>query len=274
MAIRVDLHVHSKVSKTIPFQMEDFVRTVRQAMRAGLNGFASTEHFHSSDFWKAAGEMLAKFPYGDGRFTIAPGFHVLSGTELTVAEAADIIVIGPLDALAQFDRQFTPRLSEGHFPHLASIFGPARDAGVVLIGAHPTREGKRLVERELELIAQLDALEVNGKDMAQGHVQPEIENWAAKTGLPVVGSSDAHIWPQVGVQRTLMPGEEFTQAGLRAALSAGETQPEAHERGHRVVHICQRHKRIVKARIAAWHAQHARRHSYRSASRRLPAGVA
>lgn len=57
MTIRVDLHVHAKVSKTIPFQMEAFQRAVRRAMEVGLNGFAITEHFHSTDFWEGVAHL-------------------------------------------------------------------------------------------------------------------------------------------------------------------------------------------------------------------------
>jgi hypothetical protein len=211
--------------------------------------------------------MLDPFPYSDGKFAVAPGFNVLSGTELTIAEGADIIVIGPLDALAWFDQQFEPRLSQGFFPTLETVVGPARSAGLVLIGAHPTREGKVLVDLGVEALASLDALEVNGKDMASLPVHAEIEEWAAKANLPVVGSSDAHLWPQVGVQRTLLADDVLTQGGLRAALAKRETRPEPRLRAHGIVHMCQRHKRIIKARIAA--RQQSRSHRRARHSRRL-----
>jgi hypothetical protein len=251
MTIRVDLHVHAKVSKTIPFEMESFSRTVRQAMRVGLNGFALTEHFHSIDFWKAVSQLVDKHPYRNGRLTITPWFHVLTGTELTVSDGADIIVIGTLDNLAKFDRQFRPKLSDGNLPRLADIFEPARDADLVLIGAHPTREGKRLVDVGEELMSKLDALEVNGKDMASGFVHDDILARAKRIKKPVVGSSDAHLWPQVGVQRTLLPLKEVTQEGLREAIRKHKTRPESTKQTRHIVGLCQTHKKIIKASLHA-----------------------
>lgn len=229
--------------------MESFSRTVRQAMRAGLNGFALTEHFHSCDYWDAVATLVDRYAYRNGRLTITPWFHVLTGTELTVSDGADIIVIGTLDNLAKFDRQFRPKLSEGNLPRLADIFEPARDADLVLIGAHPTRDGKRLVDVGEDLMSKLDALEVNGKDMAGRSVHADIVARARRIGKPVVGSSDAHLWPQVGVQRTVLPGPELTQEGLRNALAGKKTRPESTQVTRRIVGLCQIHKKLVKASL-------------------------
>jgi hypothetical protein len=258
MTIRVDLHVHAKVSKTIPFRIQDFERTVRRAREVGLQGFALTEHFHSIDYWDTMNELVRRYPYSHGRYTVDFGFHVLSSTELTVSDGADIIVIGDLDALASFDKQFHPRLSDGHFPRLSDIYEPAKQAGVILIGAHATREGKRLVDVGDGGMAGLDAIEVNGKDMGQseGAVQAEIEEIAARLGTPIVGSSDAHLWAQVGVQRTILPLPELTLEGLRGCISEGLTAPEARPGTAHTVRLCQMHKRLVKASIRAREGQH------------------
>jgi hypothetical protein len=260
MTIRVDLHVHSKVSKTIPFRPEAFRRTVGRAMQVGLDGFAITEHIHATDFWDNMELLARRYGYRDGHLFVAPGFNVITGTEVTVADGADIIVIGPLDALHRFDSRFPRRLSSGHFPLLADMIEPARAEELVLIGAHPTRPGKRLVDVGNELLGKLDALEVNGKDMASGPVEGTIKHLANQADRPVVGSSDAHLWPQVGVQRTLMPLPELTQDGLRAVIGAGRTAPESTPNTRRLVGMCQTHKRLIKASI-----QSRRRRRVRSA---------
>jgi hypothetical protein len=246
MTIRVDLHVHAKVSKTIPFRIKDFHRAVGRAMQVGLHGFAITEHLHSADYWESMDELARLYRYKDGLLSIAPGFNVLTGTELTVADGADIIVIGPIEALERFDLRFRRRPSGGHFPCLAEVIDPARSEELVLIGAHPTRPGKRLVEVGDGLLGQLDALEVNGKDMASGPVDSEIHGWAQRVGKPTVGSSDAHLWPQVGVQRTVVPLPALTLEGLRGALAANKVRPESTPYTRRIVGMCQTHKQLIK----------------------------
>jgi histidinol phosphatase-like PHP family hydrolase len=251
MTIRVDLHVHAKVSKTIPFRMESFQRAVTRAMQVGLNGFAITEHFHSPDYWASMDQLAARYGYRDGLLPITGAFNVLTGTELTVADGADVIVIGPIEALQRFDKRFKRSPSGGTFPWLEEIFEPARAEGLVLIGAHPTRPEKRLVNAGEKLLSQFDALEVNGKDMAAGPAHEEIAEWARRTGRPTVGSSDAHLWPQVGVQRTLVPLPTLTQEGLRGALSGHATTPEATPYTRRMVTMCKRHKNLIKASRSA-----------------------
>jgi hypothetical protein len=251
MTIRVDLHVHTKVSKTIPFRLEAFRRTVGRAMQVGLDGFAITEHIHAIDYWDNMQLLARLYGYRDGHLFVAPGFNVITGTEVTVADAADLIVIGPLDALDRFDSSFPRRLSEGHSPLLVDMLEPARAEQLVVIGAHPTRPGKRLVDVGPELLSKLDALEVNGKDMASGPVDATIKELAQATCRPVVGSSDAHLWPQVGVQRTLLPMSQLSQDGLRYALGAGATAPESTPSTRRIVGMCQTHKRLIKASRSA-----------------------
>jgi predicted metal-dependent phosphoesterase TrpH len=109
--IRADLHVHTKISKGLPFRMSEFDRTVSQARKKGLNGFAAIEHFHAGNFWDTTETLAKRYRYSSGHFTIFPGFNVLSGAELTVADAADIVVLGPVAALMQFDRTFRPHFT-------------------------------------------------------------------------------------------------------------------------------------------------------------------
>ncbi len=258
MTIKFDLHVHSKVSKAIPFRMEYFENSVARARAVGLNGFALTEHLHSYDFWQSIRTLSQRFPYGDGCWSVAPGFNVLSGAELTVSDGADIIVVGPLESLAWLDKQFRPGLNSGCFPRLSDLIRPARDAGLLLIGAHPSREEKRLVDVDHKTIAKLDALEINGKDVGFGLVQNDIRRLADALGLPVVGSSDAHLWAQVGVQRSVASLPELTQRGLRKAIASGGVNTETSPHISTIVRVCKAHKNIIKASLRAQKKQVAR----------------
>ena len=80
----------------------------------------------------------------------------------------------------------------------------------MIIAAHPTQQGKSTVEVGRRHLGRFDALEVNGKDVALSRVEPKIRRLAAEFDLPAVGGSDAHVWPQTGVQSTVLALDELT----------------------------------------------------------------
>ncbi len=251
MTIRADLHVHAKVCKSAAFDHDQFRATVERARRVGLDGFALTEHIDAPGFWEMLFELRRVYPYRGGRLSIGDGLGVLTGAELTVAEGADAVLIGDLEALGAFDRSFDAMPSRGHRPPLSGIFGPAREAGLVVIAAHPTRSGKCTVDVGRGLLDRFDAMEVNGKDEALSRSGRRVSELAGRLGLPVVGGSDAHVWPQVGVVSTVMEVEELTQEGLRRSLAGRTTSVETAPGIASLVRISKAHRSIVRRRIAA-----------------------
>ena len=217
----------------------------------GLSGFALTEHMHAPGYWNTLDELVQRYGYDDGHLALGDGFNVLAGAELTVEESVDVILIGGIDQLRLFDRSFFPMPSQGYLPRLDDVFGPARGAGLVVIAAHPTRQGKNTVKAGRRHLGRFDALEINGKDVALGRVEPEIRRLAAHLDLPVVGGSDAHVWPQVGVQSTVLSLGELTQEGLRLCLARREASTETAPGIDSLVRISKAHKSIVKQRLAA-----------------------
>jgi hypothetical protein len=250
MSIKIDLHVHSKVSKSIPFEMRYFDSTVERAKQVGLGGFALTEHLHSRDYWHSMRRLAERFDYRDGMLQVSPGFNVLTGAELTVGEVADVILIGSLEALQKFDNSFERRPSDGFHPPVDKIFGPAKLAGLFVIGAHAMRPGKRLCDVGKEQLSRFDALEINGKDVANGD-HTAIPALADELGLPTVGSSDAHLWSQVGVQRTVAPISELTQDSVRECVLGFRTHTETSPNIRAIVRTSKAHKTIFKTRLAA-----------------------
>ena len=246
MPIAIDLHTHAKVSKSIPFRMDYFDRMVRNAERTGLSGFATTEHFDAPDYWEMSSHLTARFPYEDGHLYVAPGMTVLTGAEIDVVEGGHVIAIGPYRLLAELDRSFGPNLSRGFFPTARALIESARLLGITVIGAHPGRPKKRLLSVGNRVLAGLNALEINGSDVASGRDVESVVRRARRLGLPLVGSSDAHVWPQIGQQRTIVPMKELTREGLNEALASGRTDVVTLPSIQRIVHMCKRHKALAK----------------------------
>lgn len=246
MPIAIDLHTHAKVAKSLPFRIDHFDRMVRSAGRIGLSGFATTEHFDSPDYWEMAGHLTTRFPYNDGHLYVSPGMTVLTGAEIDVAEGGHVIAIGSYRQLAALDESFRPNLSQGFFPAARALIKTARRLGLTVIGAHPGRPDKRLLSVGNRVLAKLHALEVNGSDVAMGRDVRSVVRRAKRLGLPLVGSSDAHVWPQIGQQRTIVPMDELTRDGLNEALASGRTEVVTLPGIHRIVPMCKRHKALAK----------------------------
>ena len=246
MPIAIDLHTHAKVAKSLPFRMDYFDRMVRSAERTGLGGFATTEHFDSPDYWEMASRLTARFRYEDGHLYVAPGLTVLTGAEIDVAEGGHVVVIGAYRQLAALDQSFRPNLNRGFFPAAKTLIKTARLLGLTVIGAHPGRPDKRLLSVGNRVLAKLHALEINGSDVAMGRDVKSVARRARRLGLPLVGSSDAHVWPQVGMQRTIVPMNELTRDGLNEALATGSTEVVTLPGIGRTVRMCKRHKALAK----------------------------
>ena len=247
--ISVDLHVHPKIARRIPFEIESFEAAARRARSLGLAGFALTEHAHHSDFWETLGAVRDRYEYSDGLFRVPPGLCVLTGMELTVAEGADVVLIGGIDQLLRFDRSLASRPTRGYHPPFRDIFGPARRSGLVMIGAHPTKDarpGSKRLRRLRKHLRRLDSLEYNGNEAFRRKVRPEIRRLAKSLKLPVVGGSDAHVWSQVGAVSTVLDLPEVSLEGLRRCISDGSTRARKIDGLRSIVRVSRRHKRIAR----------------------------
>ncbi|HEV2283206.1 MAG TPA: PHP-associated domain-containing protein [bacterium] len=246
---RIDLHTHAKISKLFPFEVRSVHQMLAQARRVGLDGIALVEHFHASNFWDVHETLGRMFVYADGVYRTESGFHVLTGAELSLMDRgrpADLILLGTLDQLCQVDARLARPATGGYRPPLAEAVAVARETGTFVIGAHIFRPGKELAALGREL-ATLDAIEANGKDFRKDE---RVYGAAGRLGLPVVGGSDAHFWPQIGIKATLLPINEITQGSVTAAIREGLATVESLDYGPVAVQISGAYKRILKARQA------------------------
>jgi predicted metal-dependent phosphoesterase TrpH len=245
---RIDLHTHAKISKLFPFEMRSVHQMIAQARRVGLDGVALVEHFHAANFWQVHEMLGAAFSYEDGVYR-AGGFHILTGAEVSLVtdgRAADLIMLGTLDQLRRFNGRLVRPATGGYKPAFAEAIAVAREAGLFVIGAHLYRPGKELAVLGGRLAA-LDALEANGKDFRG---DDRVYDAARRLGLPVVGGSDAHFWPQVGIKATMLPINEITQSSVTGAVRQGFAAVECLDYGPVAVQISGAYKRILKARQA------------------------
>jgi predicted metal-dependent phosphoesterase TrpH len=245
---RIDLHVHTRLSKNFEFNKRVVGQLAELGQRRGLTGFALTEHIHALDFWGMHDALQQKYRYGDGWYRMDNGLKMFSGCEVTVGERVDFIVVGELDEIKRLDESFSPRLSESHFPPAAEFLKRARELDTVVISAHPFRPGKETAKLPLgETFSMVDAVEVNGRDYVEGN-ELRVAALASAYGLPVSGGSDAHYYLQVGIRSTVVPAEELTIESIRQAFRERKTRAHCKRYARSVVEFCQEIKRVVKLR--------------------------
>ena len=240
---RIDFHVHAKISKMFSFDLAAVRSTIAQAQRLGLDGFALTEHLHADNFWGMQDELSRSFPYEDGTYAVDGGMRILTGAELSLRETCDVLLLGSLERLRRFDGLLALPATGGYKPAFAEALAAARRAGLFMIGAHMFRPGKELAKLGAERLRSLDALEANGKDFFG---DTRVFAAAQKMERPVVGGSDAHYWPQVGIKATVLAISEVTQASVVDAVRTGQTRIESLSYGPLAVRISGTYKRVLK----------------------------
>jgi hypothetical protein len=242
----VDLHVHNRLSKTFDFSEGAIPRLKELGARRGLNGLALTEHIHAKNFWDMHDRLQARYPYQDGWYDMGDGFRMFSGCEVTVRERVDFIVVGELDEIQRLDAAFSPRLSEWHQPPALAFLEAAAYREVIVISAHPYREGKQTAKLPLaEVFSRVDAVEVNGRDHGK---EQKTASLAAEWGLPLSGGSDSHYYLQVGIRSTIIPDDELSLESMQRAFDRKSTRVHCKRYAPAVVEFCQQIKRVVKLR--------------------------
>jgi predicted metal-dependent phosphoesterase TrpH len=245
---KIDLHVHSRLSKSFEFDSSNLERIVRLGQRRGLNAIALTEHIHAVNFWGMQQWLQREFPYRGGAYQFSPDFQIFSGAEVTVGERVDFIVVGPIDQLASLDNAFRPRLSEwNHVPAL-ELAEAVRERDLLIILAHPYRAGKEAAKLDERVFDLVHAVEVNGRDHGG---ERQVVTLAENHRLPLSGGSDAHFYLQVGIRSTLVPSTRLDYGVLLDAFEAGRTRVHAKPYARPVVELCQEIKRVAKWRDSA-----------------------
>jgi len=78
---------------------------------------------------------------------------------------------------------------------------------MLVIGAHPYRPETSLTQHDSSLLKQLDAFDLNGKDLHSRGIQENINDvneFASALDKPVVGGSDTHQFRQYGAVYTVL----------------------------------------------------------------------
>ncbi len=248
--LRLDLHTHLKIAKRTAFRPVDVERAAAALNERKLHGAAITEHAHGRGFWEMYNYLLREHPYRHGRFEIG-GARFYPGMEVTLEEHVDISFIAPLDELRRLDEAFEHRLTEGYHPsgyELADRVA-ALQLNAIRIAAHPVRDDKSFDRLPEELFSSLShAVEINGRFTDPNSVAA-VHELAARLDLPIVGGSDAHVWPQIGVVATMLSSTSDRFIDVLHAVEAGRCRAVLRDDADRLIVIADRLKARDKRRL-------------------------
>lgn len=192
--MKIDLHVHT--IERSPCAVSSEAEQILAAIDRGLDAIVVTDH--------ARLVPLEHIEVLNQRY--AP-FRIFGGTEITVQEKEDLLVLGVHDVLLESTKWTYPELHAFVRQH----------AGWIAL-AHPFRYHSTIVID----IAQYppDALEGCSSNVALLN-QPRIREVARRLGIPVVCNSDAHSTRSLGVGYNLLKEEPEDEADLVRILRAG-----------------------------------------------------
>jgi histidinol phosphatase-like PHP family hydrolase len=218
--MKIDFHIHVKLSKKTNFSMEHFTSMIDEARANGLDAITLTEHFNTHRFEDVYGTLDATFPCNNHYYDIH-GFKVFTGMEVDIAEGGHILVSGPRDLLLEVRSALEAHTSSNNFIGLEQLFELCEPRGMMVIGGHPFRESNSLYKIDKSLLRRFDAFDLNGKDLHQIGIQENIAKvltLGEELGVPVVAGSDAHQMFQVGCVYNEFPVHYETVAELKMAI--------------------------------------------------------
>ncbi|TSB47411.1 PHP-associated domain-containing protein [Alkalicoccobacillus porphyridii] len=218
--MRIDFHTHGKWTKQTEFSLPYFEEMIENARDAGLNATALTEHFNTHHFYDVMQTLDAKYPYIGDHYDV-DGFKIFTGIEIDVKEGGHILFIGPRTSIQDIRSKLDDYTEKNHFIPFSELMKLAKGHPLLKIGAHPLRDSNPLTELNLEQLSQLDAFDLNGRDLfRQGFEQTQINvaKFAENVGKPVVCGSDTHLPIQFGAVFNDFDQDCQTALELKAAI--------------------------------------------------------
>ena len=200
MSLRIDFHVHSFFSMDGISSPEDLIAAARAA---GLNGFAVTDHntCEAVDYMLEKGLMRA-----DGK--PVDGFLVIPGVEVTTSDG-HLLCLG----------NRLPSSLRGR--PAAEVCRVAHAAGCLCVAPHPYDLFRAGIRESVLDTLPLDGLEVFNAATTLKRHNRKAYDYAMRRGLPMTAGSDAHHAGAVGVACTILETEDFSVAGVLAAMREG-----------------------------------------------------
>lgn len=218
--MKIDFHVHGKLTKKADFDLGAFLTCVACAREGGLDAFVLSEHFNTKDFYGMYDRVDDCFEHHADAYSVK-GVRVFTGMEVDVAGGGHIILVANLGGLIEARRALDNHTERGSFITLPRLLALAERYRCLTIGAHPFRSEHFLARQGDANLARLDALDLNATDIfTQGldETRSQVRGLTERLHLRTVTGSDAHYPTQLGSVRTVVGRDCQTVDDLRQAI--------------------------------------------------------
>ncbi len=237
--------------RTSDFSIPHIEQMAKKALESGLDGIALTEHFNTKNFHDVYDTLDRHFPYENGYYNIH-GLKVFPGMEVDINEVGHILCIGDLADVRALREQLNNFTEEESFIPFSELLKLRSNYEMLVIGAHPFRPSTPLKDLDPSLLSQLDAFDLNGKDLHTRGIEENIKDvnaFALSLDKPVVGGSDTHQFMQYGSVYTVLEKpckniKELKEVVLNKQFTV-EVAEDLHERVSEAVRL----KKIEKAKL-------------------------
>ncbi|SFC16743.1 PHP-associated domain-containing protein [Clostridium uliginosum] len=218
--MNIDFHVHSILSKKLEFDSELFLQGIEYAKESGLNAFVLCEHFNAVDLMSIYSYLRNNYKYQGDRYLVN-GFSVFVGMEVDIKNGGHIIVCGNRDSILKIRERLEFHIKRSNFIAFEELLDIGEKYECLMIGSHPYRPKHKLYLQPLNLLARLDALDLNTKDIYKRGleiVEEEVSNLSKILNIPYVTGSDTHYPIQLGTVRTCFEAECDTIKDLKECI--------------------------------------------------------
>lgn len=199
--MKIDFHIHGKVCKKYPFNEENFIGIINEAIETKLDAIALTEHGYLEDYSDLYNYLKDNYTYQNDYY-IVDKLKVFVGMEVTTNEGIDIVIVGNRDDISNL-RKGTEESAEkeGKPVGVCELVDMCNNRELLIIIAHPYRHMDDFPEYSKEILENIDAVELNTTDMYKKGIDPmrlKVGELSQKISLPIVYGSDSHHFMQIG----------------------------------------------------------------------------
>lgn len=218
--MKIDFHVHGKISGSFPFDTEKFLVTINEAKEAGLDSIALTEHCHANNFFEGYNFLNNNYEL-KGEYYNVDDFKVFYGMEVTTAQELDIIIIGkPMDII-ELRNQISKNFDFKKFIDINELFEKVNENKFLIILAHPYRKHDQFPDIKNNVFQKIDAIEFNATDLYDKGIEEmknKVSKLANKFDIPVVCGSDTHYFIQMSSIKNILKKDCITVKEIKEEI--------------------------------------------------------
>ena len=221
--MKIDFHVHGKITNKFPFDKEKFLLTINEAKEGGLDSIAVTEHSHANNFFEGY-EFLSQNYELIGDYYNVDGFKVFYGMEVGTEQNLDILIIGKPQLIIELREKVINNLNGKEFIDINDLFKLPLPEDLLIILAHPYRKHEQFPELADYVVDRIDATEFNAKDLYKYGIEEmksKVSKLAHEFNLPIVCGSDTHYFIQMSSVKNVFNKDFCTIKEIKKEIKSG-----------------------------------------------------